>query len=87
MERIPWGAAMRRPQRVAQRWAPFALLCGSLGRRESWFRHTGPGEYNRVHVSPSTLGRIGSLVLYHLPAIAQAAHSFGFRIRHPGQGD
>jgi hypothetical protein len=48
MERIPWGAAVRRPQRVAQRWAPFALLCGSLGRRESWFRHTGPGEYNRV---------------------------------------
>jgi len=33
-----------------------------------------------VHVSPSTLGGIGSLVLYHLPAIAQAAHSFGFRI-------
>ena len=26
-----------------ERWAPFALLCGSLGRRESWFRHTGPG--------------------------------------------
>jgi hypothetical protein len=30
-------------KRVAhQRWASFALLCGSLGRRESWFRHIGP---------------------------------------------
>jgi len=37
MERIPWGAAMRRPRRVAQRWAPFALLCGSLGRANPGF--------------------------------------------------
>ena len=26
----------------AQRWATFALLCGVLGRRRFWLRHTGP---------------------------------------------
>ena len=30
-------------KRVAQRWASFALLCGSWGRRRFWFRRTGPG--------------------------------------------
>jgi hypothetical protein len=43
MERIPWGAAMRRPQWVAQRWAPFALFCGSWGDADSGFVIPGRG--------------------------------------------
>ncbi|SPE24868.1 hypothetical protein SBA2_230018 [Acidobacteriia bacterium SbA2] len=45
------------------------------------------GDYNRVHVAPSTLSGIGPLVLYYLPAITQPTHSVGFRIRHLGRGD
>ena len=61
------------PERVAQRWAQFALLCGSF--------------YNRAHVATSTAGGLGPLVLCHVPAASPAADSHAVGILYSGGGD